>query len=79
MKIKNAVLHQNVALPGVMAPNMYINPTKIPGIKLEWKDELGLMWTMRDKSGQMREGFFPAATVSAVEIEPGTLEAKSKK
>lgn len=73
MKIKNAVLHQNVSIPGVMAPNMYINPDKIPNIKFQWQDAVGLVWKFKDKGGKEREGFFPQATVSAVEVEPGTL------
>lgn len=83
MKIKTAVLHQNVTIPGVMAPNMYINPDKLPGIKFKWDNELGLVWKVNDKGGKSREGFFPKATVSAVEVEVGDLweaepKAKSK-
>ena len=73
MKIKLAVLHQNVSIPGVMAPNMYVNTDKLPGIQLKWDDSKGLLWKYKDKAGKPREGFFPKATVSAVETDCGVL------
>lgn len=75
MKIKGAILHQNVGIPGVMAPNMHINPTKLPGIQFKWDDNRGLVWKIQTKAGT-REGFFPKATVSAVETEAGELWAE---
>ncbi len=72
MKIVGAILHQPVAVPGLMAPNVYINTTKVPGIKLIWEDGRGLHISVKG-----RTGFFPQSTVAWVEFE--SEETKTKK
>ncbi len=69
MKIIGAILHQPVAVPGVMAPNVYINPVKVPGVKLQWEDGRGLHVEVKGRSG-----FFPQSTVAWVETEAKTKE-----
>lgn len=79
MKIIGAILHQPVGIPGVMAPNVNINATKLPGVQLKWDASMGLIWKIKAKAGD-REGFFPCSTVSAIEVEKGSLwPAEEKK
>lgn len=68
MKIINAILHQPVGVPGVMPPNVNINPTKLPGVQLKWDENIGLIWKVKN-----REGFFPSTTVAVVETAAGTF------
>lgn len=69
-----AILHQHVAIPGVMAPNQTINTTKLPGVKLKWDPSIGLIWKIKN-----REGFFPTSTVAVVETQLGTLWPEKEK
>ncbi len=78
MKIISAILHQPVGIPGVMAPNVNINATKLPGVQLKWDKDMGLLWKINAKGGP-REGFFPCATVSAIEVQNGDLWPEEKK
>lgn len=71
MKVISAILHAPVGIPGVMAPNQFVNPTKVPGIKLEWIDGVGLHFKSKG-----RVGFFPQATVAWVELEPEDKASK---
>ncbi len=72
MKILGAILHQPVTVPGVIPPSTFINSKKLPGIQLKWDDDRGLAWKIKTKAGE-REGFFPMATVSCVEVESGSI------
>lgn len=64
MKVISAILHQPVGVPGLTAPNVYINTTKMPGVKLRWEEGRGLEVVFKGRSG-----FFPQSTVAWVETE----------
>jgi hypothetical protein len=63
-KVKSAVLHQPVTVPGLVAGERTLNPLKLsPGVTMSWTLH-GLLLSSKTK-----EALVPAANVAVMEFE----------